>query len=264
MLGSTGLPDGRVPAQSARAATPLWKDESVANQETKGGSEPLEGSAGAPARVFLVDDHEVVRAGVRDLIEATGEFVVVGEAATVEEALRRAPGARPDLAVLDVRLPDGNGVELCRELLSRVDGLRCIMLTSYADDDALFDAIMAGASGYVLKQIRGSGLVDGLRAVAAGQSLLDPSLTATVLARIRDGDPQDALLSQLTEQERVLLAHVGEGLTNRQIAERMFLAEKTVKNYLSNVLRKLGMSRRTEAAAYVVRVSERQRRHYEG
>ena len=215
-----------------------------------------------PTRVFLVDDHEVVRAGVRELIEAKGEFVVVGEAGGVEEALRRAPSLRPDVAVLDVRLPDGNGVELCRDLRELIVGLRCIMLTSYSDDQALFDAILAGASGYVLKQIRGAGLVDALRAVAAGHSLLDPSITGRVLDRIRNGNPDDELLSRLTAQERVLLSHVGEGLTNRQIAERMYLAEKTVKNYLSNVLQKLGMSRRTEAAAYVVRFSERQRRPY--
>ena len=221
------------------------------------------GQEGAPTRVFLVDDHEVVRAGVRDLVEANGEFVVVGEAGGVEEALRRAPPLRPDVAVLDVRLPDGNGVELCRELRERIVGLRCIMLTSYSDDQALFDAILAGASGFVLKQIRGAGLVDALRAVAEGHSLLDPSITGRVLDRIREGNPEDELLGRLTAQERVLLGHVGEGLTNRQIAERMFLAEKTVKNYLSNVLQKLGMNRRTEAAAYVVRATERQRRHYE-
>ncbi|MFN0029002.1 MAG: response regulator [Acidimicrobiales bacterium] len=213
-------------------------------------------------RVFLVDDHEVVRAGVRELIEATGEFVVVGEAGTVEEAVRLARGAEPSLAVLDVRLPDGNGIELCRELRSQIDGLRCIMLTSHSDDQALFDAIMAGAAGFVLKQIRGTALIDALRAVAAGQSLLDPELTAKVLDRIRNGSPQDELLSRLTDQERILLGHLGEGLTNREIAERMFLAEKTVKNYLSNVLQKLGMSRRTEAAAYVVKVTERERRRY--
>ncbi len=216
-----------------------------------------------PVRVFLVDDHEVVRAGVKELIEATGEFVVVGEAATVEEALRRARATEPQLAVLDVRLPDGNGIELCRELRSQIEGLRCIMLTSYSDDEALFDAIMAGAAGFVLKQIRGAGLIDALRAVAAGHSLLDPELTARVLDRIRNGGPHDELLSRLTDQERVLLGHVGEGLTNRQIAERMFLAEKTVKNYLSNVLQKLGMSRRTEAAAYIAKTTERQRRRYE-
>jgi two-component system response regulator DevR len=211
-------------------------------------------------RVFLVDDHEVVRTGLRDLLESTGEFTVVGEAGTAEEALRRIPATRPQVAVLDVRLPDGNGVEVCREVRSRLPELGCLMLTSYSDDEALFNAIMAGAAGYLLKQVRGTDLVDAVRKVAAGQSLLDPALTARVLERIRRGDESDELLARLSEQERRILTLIGEGLTNRQIAEQMYLAEKTVKNYVSNLLMKMGMARRTEAAAYIARVGERERR----
>ncbi len=214
-------------------------------------------------KVFLLDDHEVVRAGVRELLESGGEFVVVGEASTAEEALRRIPAAQPDVAVLDVRLPDGNGIEVCREIRSRMPQVACLMLTSFADDEALFDAIMAGASGYVLKQIRGTDLVDAVRHVAAGQSLLDPAVTTRVLERIRHGNEADKLLSRLTEQEGRILELIGEGLTNRQIAERMYLAEKTVKNYVSNLLAKLGMARRTEAAAYIARHGERDRRRYQ-
>jgi two-component system, NarL family, response regulator DevR len=200
-------------------------------------------------RVFLLDDHEVVRRGVSDLLADEPDIVVVGEAGTAAEALSRAPAARPDVAVLDVRLPDGDGVTVCRELRSQLSELRCIMLTSFADDEALFDAIMAGATGYVLKQIRGNDLVGAIRTVASGQSLLDPRTTARVLDRMRETatrrrDP----LAALTDQERTVLEHIGEGLTNRQIAERMFLAEKTVKNYVSHLLAKLGMERRTQAA----------------
>jgi DNA-binding NarL/FixJ family response regulator len=213
-------------------------------------------------RVFLLDDHEVVRAGLRELLEASGDFSVVGEASTAEEALRRVPALRPDVAVLDVRLPDGNGVEVCRELRSRMPELGCLMLTSFSDDEALFDSIMAGAAGYVLKQLRGTEIVDAVRRVAEGQSLLDPAITATVLDRIRHGDDSDELLDRLTDQERRVLDLIGEGLTNRQIATRLFLAEKTVKNYVSNLLAKMGMSRRTEAAAYIARTGERARRRY--
>lgn len=216
-----------------------------------------------PTRVFLLDDHEVVRAGLRELLESTGDFEVVGEASTAEEALRRIPATRPDVAVLDVRLPDGTGVEVCREVRSRLPDLGCLMLTSFSDDEALFDSIMAGASGYVLKQIRGSALVDAVAKVAAGQSLLDPAVTARVLERIRRGDERDELLGRLTEQERRILDLIGEGKTNRQIAESMYLAEKTVKNYVSNLLTKLGMARRTEAAAYIARVGERHRHRYD-
>jgi DNA-binding NarL/FixJ family response regulator len=213
-----------------------------------------------PIKVFLLDDHEVVRRGLRDLLEADGDIEVVGEAGSADEALRRIPATKPDVAVLDVRLPDGNGVEVCRQLRSDNDGLSCLMLTSYADDEALFDSIMAGAAGYVLKQIRGNELVDAVRRVAAGQSLLDPSVTQQVLDRLRRGAEEDELLAGLTDQERRILEHLAEGLTNREIAERMFLAEKTVKNYVSNLLAKMGMQRRTEAAVYAARLSERRTR----
>jgi two-component system, NarL family, response regulator DevR len=215
----------------------------------------------ATVRVFLLDDHEVVRRGVREMLEGQGggEIEVVGEAGTAEEALGRIPAVSPDVAVLDVRLPDGNGVEVCREIRSRHPEVRCLMLTSFADDEALFDSIMAGASGYVLKQVRGGDLVDGVRRVAAGQSLLDPTVTARVLERLRRG-PEDEAGVQLTDQERRILDLLAEGLTNRQIGERLFLAEKTVKNYVSNVLMKLGMHRRTEAAVYAARLADRRAR----
>jgi two-component system response regulator DevR len=198
-------------------------------------------------RVFLLDDHEVVRRGVADLLESEPDLTVVGEAGTAAEALARVPAVRPDVAVLDVRLPDGDGVTVCRELRSLLPDLRCLMLTSFDDDDALFDAIMAGASGYVLKQIRGTDLVGAVRTVASGQSLLDPRTTAQVLARMRAATEKDPL-DLLSDQERTVLVLIGEGLTNRQIGERMFLAEKTVKNYVSHLLAKLGMQRRTQAA----------------
>jgi DNA-binding NarL/FixJ family response regulator len=202
----------------------------------------------AAVRVFLLDDHEVVRRGVGDLLEAEPDLTVVGEAATAAEALARVPAVRPDVAVLDVRLPDGDGVTVCRELRSMLPDLRCLMLTSFADDDALFDAIMAGASGYVLKQIRGTDLVGAVRTVASGQSLLDPRTTAKVLDRMRAAAEDKGPVAGLSEQERTVLALIGEGLTNREIGERMFLAEKTVKNYVSHLLAKLGMQRRTQAA----------------
>lgn len=213
-------------------------------------------------KVFLLDDHEVVRRGLRELLEATGEMEVVGEAGLAEEALRRIPATQPDVAVLDVRLPDGDGVEVCRELRSKDPSLQCLMLTSYSDDEALFDAIMAGAAGYVLKQIRGTELVDAIKKVASGQSLLDPSLTAKVLERLRTGGAEDKKLEALTDQERRILELLAEGLTNREIAERMYLAEKTVKNYVSNLLAKMGMQRRTEAAVYAARLSERHKRQF--
>ena len=209
-----------------------------------------------PVRVFLLDDHEVVRRGLRDLLDAEDDLQVVGEAGTAEEALRRVPATSPDVAVLDVRLPDGNGVEVCRELRSRHPELQCLMLTSFSDDEALFDAIMAGAAGYVLKQIRGNDLVDAVRRVGAGQSLLDPTLTARVLERLRGRSKNDGL-ERLTDQERRILELLAEGLSNREIGERMYLAEKTVKNYVSNLLAKLGMHRRTEAAVYAARLAER-------
>jgi DNA-binding NarL/FixJ family response regulator len=213
-------------------------------------------------RVFLLDDHEVVRRGVRELVESDsgGEIEVVGEAGTADEALWRLPVVLPDVAVLDVRLPDGNGVDVCREIRSRHPEVRCLMLTSFADDDALFAAVMAGASGYVLKQVHGSDLVEDIRRVAAGQSLLDPAMTARVLERLRRGPAEETPTPKLTSQERRILELLAEGLTNRQIGERLFLAEKTVKNYVSNLLMKLGMHRRTEAAVYAARLAERRQR----
>ena len=211
---------------------------------------------GARIRVFLLDDHEVVRRGVQELLEGDGDIEVVGEAATAAEALARVPALRPDVAVLDVRLPDGNGVEVCREVRSRHPEVQCLMLTSFADDEALFDAIMAGAAGYVLKQIRGSDLLGAVRTVAAGGSLLDARTTGQVMDRLRSGshggrpDP----LAELTDREREILDLIGQGLTNRQIGERLFLAEKTIKNYVSNLLAKLGMERRTQAAVLATQV----------
>ncbi len=210
-----------------------------------------------PITVFLVDDHEVVRRGVRDLLEASGEVTVVGEAGTVADALAAVPDAAPDVAVLDVQLPDGTGIELCRELRSQRPELACLMLTSFPDDDALLDAVVAGAAGYVLKQVRGSDLVDAVTRVAAGESLLDPVLHRRAAGRIRRGPDEDERLKHLTPQERRILDLLADGLTNRQIADEMYLAEKTVKNYVSNLLAKMGMSRRTEAAVYAVRLAER-------
>ncbi len=210
-------------------------------------------------RVFLLDDHEVVRRGIRDLLEPEDDLVVVGEAGTAEEAIGRILATSPDVCVLDVRLPDGNGVEVCREVRERRPELACLMLTSFSDDEALLEAVLAGAAGYLLKQVRGSDLVDAVRRVAAGQSLLDPAVTATLLRRIREGSGEDERLGGLTEQERRVLHLLAEGRTNRQIADELFLAEKTVKNYVSNVLAKLGMSRRTEAAVWAARLEERGR-----
>ncbi len=208
-------------------------------------------------KVFLLDDHEIVRRGLRDLLEATDDITVVSEAGTAEEALARIPATEPDVAVLDVRLPDGDGVSVCREIRSKLPEVQCLMLTSYSDDEALFDAIMAGAAGYVLKQIRSDELVEAIRKVARGESLLDPRVTAQVLDRLRNPEPADERLASLTEQEHRILDLLAEGLTNREIAERMYLAEKTVKNYVSNLLAKMGMQRRTEAAVYAARLAER-------
>jgi DNA-binding NarL/FixJ family response regulator len=210
-------------------------------------------------RVFLLDDHEIVRRGVRELLEAVDDFEVVGEAGTAQEALSRIPPTRPDVAIIDMRLPDGNGVEVCREVRSREPQVQCLILTSYADDEALFDSIMAGAAGYLLKQIKGTDLVDAIRRVAEGQSLLDPEITARVLERLRKGDEEDERIASLTPQERKILDLIAEGMTNRQIAEQLFLAEKTVKNYVSNLLSKLGMERRTEAAVFAARMQEHKR-----
>jgi two-component system, NarL family, response regulator DevR len=210
----------------------------------------------APIRVFLLDDHEIVRRGVRELLESDGDITVVGEASTAAEALARVPAVLPDVAVLDVRLPDGDGVTVCRELRDRLPDLACLMLTSFADDEALFDAIMAGAAGYVLKQVRGADILGAVRTVAAGGSLLDPRTTARVMERLRQHDDAKDPLAALSEQERRVLDLIGEGLTNRQIGERLFLAEKTIKNYVSSLLAKLGMQRRTQAAAFVARLHD--------
>jgi DNA-binding NarL/FixJ family response regulator len=193
---------------------------------------------------------------VRELLESVDDLVVVGEAGTAAEALQRVPATTPDVAILDVRLPDGTGIEVCRDLRSAMPDLKCLMLTSFDDDEALFDAIMAGASGYVLKAVRGSDLIESVRRVASGQSLLDPVVTARVLERLRN-PPKDALTASLTPQESAILGHLADGRTNRQIAAEMFLAEKTVKNYVSNLLAKLGMSHRTQAAVYAARLAER-------
>jgi len=199
-------------------------------------------------RVFLLDDHEVVRHGLRDLLEREGDIEVVGDAGTAAEATARIPALRPDVAVLDARLPDGSGIDVCRDIRSVDPTIKALILTSYEDDEALFAAIMAGAAGYVLKQIRGTDLVAAVRLVAAGQSLLDPAVTQRVLERIRRGPDQPDELRSLTDQERRILALIAEGLTNREIASRMFLAEKTIKNYVSSLLAKLGLERRTQAA----------------
>jgi DNA-binding NarL/FixJ family response regulator len=206
--------------------------------------------------VFLLDDHEIVRMGVRELLEAQSDIVVVGEAGTAASALARIPALRPDVAILDVRLPDGDGVTVCRQIRSAMPDVACLMLTSYADDQALIDAILAGAAGYVLKEIRGTDLVGAVRTVASGQSMLDPAAAATLMARLRDEATRSDPLAGLTGQERKILELIGEGLTNRQIGERMFLAEKTVKNYVSGLFAKLGMERRAQAAAYAARAFE--------
>jgi two-component system, NarL family, response regulator DevR len=203
-------------------------------------------------RVFLLDDHEIVRRGLRELFETQDDFEVVGEASNAEEAMVRVPPAHPDVAVLDVRLPGTSGIEVCRDLRADNPDLRCLMLTSFADDEALFAAILAGASGYLLKQIRGPELVTAVRQVAAGQSLIDPALTAGILDRLR-GKQEDERIARLSPQERRILDLIAEGKTNRQIGAEMYLAEKTVKNYVSNLLAKMGFSRRTEAAVYATR-----------
>ncbi|OBH50821.1 DNA-binding response regulator [Mycobacterium mantenii] len=207
--------------------------------------------------VFLVDDHEVVRRGLTDLLTAEPGLDVIGDAGSVSEAMVRIPAARPDVAVLDVRLPDGNGIELCRDLLSELPGLRCLMLTSFTSDEAMLEAILAGASGYVVKDIRGMELAQAIRDVGAGKSLLDNRAAAALMARLRGASEHRDPLSGLTERERTLLGLLGEGLTNRQIAARMFLAEKTVKNYVSRLLTKLGMERRTQAAVFASTLERR-------
>jgi two-component system response regulator DevR len=206
-----------------------------------------------PIRVFLLDDHEIVRRGIKELLESEPDIKVVGESGLAEEAARRIPALRPNVAILDGRLPDGSGIDVCREVRSRDPEIKALILTSYDDDEALFSAIMAGAAGYVLKQVRGNDFIDMVRRVAAGQSTLDPSVTAQVLERVRNGPPVDKELESLTEQEQKILDLIGEGLTNRQIAQQMYLAEKTVKNYVSSMLAKLGLTSRTQAAIFSVK-----------
>ena len=212
---------------------------------------------GRPIRVYLLDDHEVVRQGLKALLEGAGGIEVVGESGSAVEAAARIPATKPDVAVLDARLPDGSGIEVCRTVRGVDDTIQALILTSYDDDEALFAAIMAGAAGYVLKEIRGNDLVDGIRRVASGQSLIDPALTAKVLERVRKGPSVAPELAELTDQERKLLSLIAEGLTNRQIGEQMFLAEKTVKNYVSSILAKLGLERRTQAAVLASKLLDR-------
>lgn len=208
-----------------------------------------------PVRVFLLDDHEVVRRGLRELLESEGDIEIIGEAGTAAAASAHIPALRPDVAILDVQLPDGSGIEVCRQIRSVDPNIRAIILTSFDDDEALFAAIMAGASGYVLKQVTGQDLLSAVRQVAAGASLLDPHVTERVLQRLRDGtDNEHEELKSLTPQERRILELVAEGLTNRQIGERLFLAEKTIKNYMSSILAKLGLERRTQAAVFISRL----------
>jgi DNA-binding NarL/FixJ family response regulator len=218
------------------------------------GDREQDGRAAKPIEVFLLDDHEVVRRGVRDMLETDPDIIVVGEAGTAESAIARIPALRPDVAVLDVRLPDGDGVTVCREIRSRMPEVACLMLTSFGDEEALLDAIMAGAAGYVLKQIRGIDLIGAVRTIAAGQSMLDPSAAGKLMARLREKQSGRDPLAALTDQERTILELIGEGLTNRQIGERLYLAEKTVKNYVSGLYAKLGMERRAQAAALAARV----------
>lgn len=212
-------------------------------------------SESSPAiRVFLLDDHEVVRRGLRALLESDGDIQVVGESGLAREATARIPALRPDVAILDGRLPDGSGIDVCREIRSVDPEIRALILTSYDDDEALFGAILAGASGYVLKQITGHDLLDTVRRVAAGQSLIDPALTARVLERVRNPEPEAVELASLTDREREILALIAQGLTNRQIGDRLFLAEKTIKNYVSSLLAKLGLERRTQAAVLATKL----------
>jgi len=210
-------------------------------------------------RVFLLDDHEIVRRGLTDLVSVSPDMQVVGEAGTAAEALARIPATRPDVAVLDVRLPDRSGIEVCREIRSTLPDVHCLMLTSFSDDEAIFDAIMAGAAGYALKEIKGTDLLDAIRQVAAGRSLLDPIATQRVLDRMRQQNSSDGRLDSLTNQELQILELIGEGMTNRQIGETLHLAEKTIKNYVSSLFAKMGMERRTQAAAFAARQSNHTR-----
>lgn len=211
-----------------------------------------------PIRVFLLDDHEIVRLGVKELLESEPDIAVVGEASTASEAIAFAPTCNPDVAILDVRLPDGDGVSVCRELRSQMPTLACLMLTSFADDEAAYEAVLAGAAGYVLKQIKGNDLIGAVRTLASGGSLLDAKTTAQVMERLRKMASKTDPLEGLTDQEKVMLELIGEGLTNRQIGARMYLAEKTIKNYMSTLLAKLGMERRTQVAVLATEIRERQ------
>ncbi|WP_413805678.1 response regulator [Streptomyces sp. OE57] len=224
-------------------------------------TEATRATPATPIRVFVLDDHEVVRRGLHDLLDAEPDIEVVGDAGTVDHAMARGPALRPDVAILDVRLPDGDGITVCRELRSRMPGLACLMLTSFDDDDALLDAIMAGAAGYVLKQIKGSDLVSAVRTVASGQSMLDPATTARLMSTLRGDtapqEPRDEVLAGLSPREREILVLIGDGLTNRQIGKRLFLSEKTVKNHISRLLAKLGVERRIQAAVLATHSSPR-------
>ncbi|MFE2950752.1 response regulator [Embleya sp. NPDC059267] len=215
----------------------------------------------SPIRVFLLDDHEVVRRGLADLLGGEPDIEIVGESGSAAEAARRIPALRPDVAILDGRLPDGSGIDVCREVRSRFPEINALILTSYDDEDALFAAIMAGAAGYVLKQIRGRDLIAAVRAVAAGQSLLDPAVTTRVLERVRNGPAAEPGPTGLSEREKQVLEHIAQGQTNREIAESLGLAEKTVKNYVSAVLNKLGLERRVQAAVYVTELHQGNERH---
>ncbi|HEV7194037.1 MAG TPA: response regulator transcription factor [Jatrophihabitantaceae bacterium] len=208
-------------------------------------------------RVFLLDDHEIVRRGVADLLSGEADIEIVGEAATAEEAVRRIPTVAPDVAVLDARLPDGSGIEVCRMVRDADPGIRCLILTSYDDDEAVFAAVLAGAAGYVLKQVRGAGLIDAVRQVAAGRSLLDPRVTERVLERVRGGGHEDPRLASLNAQERRILELIADGMTNREIGRTLFIAEQTVKNNVTSLLSKLGMQRRTQAAVLGAEVRQR-------
>lgn len=248
LLQVTGADNGR------RSFNEVWQAIDDGSLDHGPRRVPLPSRSMEKLRVLLVDDHEVVRAGIRALLDAEDDIVVVGEAGTVAEGVRRVGYDEPNVVVLDVRLPDGSGVEACRDIRSRFPDVKVLMLTSFADEEALMSAILAGASGYVLKRVKMSDLVDDIRRVGAGESLLDPDMTEQLFSRLRSGPKDDPLLSKLSKQERTIVRHIADGLTNKQIADEMFLAEKTVKNYVSNLLTKMGMSRRSEAAAYVARL----------
>jgi two-component system, NarL family, response regulator DevR len=224
-------------------------------------TETTQTSPAKPIRVHVVDDHEVVRRGLIDLLQQAGDIVVVGESGSAQEAIRRIPALKPDVAILDGRLPDGSGIDVCREVRSRYPEIKALILTSYDDENALFSAIMAGAAGYLLKQVGGNDLVETVRRVAAGESTLDPALTQQVFERIRVGPVEDPALAPLTPQEKRILGFIGAGMTNRQIAEEMFLAEKTIKNYVSAILAKLGLDRRTQAAVFAVKHLDSEANH---